>query len=95
MTGDIHASSFYRAERDYLAPPDDGPGIECIRRKKRDVCRAIEEMLSDYADMFCGEITPGMDFQRLISGTIRMAEQIEIYARYLDLLDDHMEKIGV
>ncbi|HOJ97559.1 MAG TPA: hypothetical protein PK024_12070 [Methanospirillum sp.] len=93
MTGDIPASSFFRALQEFLIPSENESGIDSIGRKKREVCRTIEEMLSDYANMFCGEITPEMDFQMPISHTIRMAEQIEMYARYLDLLDEHLEKI--
>ncbi|WP_158498146.1 hypothetical protein [Methanospirillum hungatei] len=52
-------------------------------------------MLSEYAHTFCGEITVNMDFSVLILATIRMADEIEIYARYLDLLDDHLQTYGI
>ena len=87
--------SFFRAEHRFLMPPDDKPGPDCIRLRKQEICRRLEEILSDYADTFCGEITPDINFTGLIQATNRMAEEIEIYARYLDLLDDHVQTYGI
>ncbi len=95
MNGDNLPSSFFRAENQYLMPPDDEPGPDCIRQRKQEICQRIEDMLSDYADTFCGEITVNMDFSVLILATTRMADEIEIYARYLDLLDDHLQTYGI
>jgi hypothetical protein len=91
MNGMELPSSFFRAENQFLMPSDDDPGPDCIRLRKQEVYRMIEDMLSDYADMFCGEITPDINFTGLIQSTTRMADEIEIYARYLDLLDDHVQ----
>ena len=87
--------SVFRAENKYLLPPDNEPGPDCIRLRKQEVYRMIEDMLSDYADTFCGDITPDINFSELIQATNRMAEEIEIYARYLDLLDDHVQTYGI
>ena len=90
MNEDSRPSSFFRAEKQFLTPPDDKPGPDCIRLRKQEICQRMEQMLSDYADTFCGEITVNMDFTVLILATTRLADEIEIYARYLDLLDDHL-----
>jgi len=90
MNGMELPSSFFRAEKLFLLPPDDEAGPDCIRQRKQEICQRIEEMLSEYADRFCGEITVNMDFTVLILATTRLADEIEIYARYLDLLDDHL-----
>ena len=95
MNGDDRPSSFVQAEKQYLMPPDDEAGPDCIRQRKQEICQMIEDMLSDYADTFCGEITVNMDFAVLILATTRLAEEIEIYARYLDLLDDHVQAYGI
>ena len=95
MNGMELPSSFFQAENKYLLPPDDEPGPDCIRQRKQEICQRMEEMLSDYADTFCGEITVNMDFAVLILATTRLAEEIEIYARYLDLLDDHVQTYGI
>lgn len=52
-------------------------------------------MLSDYTEAFCGEITLDMDFPNLIMTTTRLSDEIENYARYLDLLDDHVQEKGI
>ncbi len=95
MNEDSRPSSFFRAEKQFLMPPDDKPGPDCIRQRKQEICQRMEEILSDYADTFCGEITVNMDFAVLILATTRLAEEIEIYARYLDLLDDHVQTYGI
>jgi len=95
MNGMELPPSFFRAENKYLLPPDNEPGPDCIRLRKQEVYRMIEDMLSDYADTFCGDITPDINFSELIQATNRMAEEIEIYARYLDLLDDHVQAYGI
>ena len=95
MNGDDRPSSFFRAENQFLMPSDDEPGPDCIRQRKQEICQRIEDMLSEYAHTFCGEITVNMDFAALILATTRMAEEIEIYARYLDLLDDHLQTYGI
>jgi len=95
MNGGNRPSSFFRAEKQYFMPPDDEPGPDCIRQRKQEICQRIEDMLSDYADTFCGEITVNMDFAVLNLATTRLADEIEIYARYLDLLDDHLQTYGI
>lgn len=95
MNGDDRPSSFFRAEKLFLLPPDDDPGPDCIRQRKQEICQMIEDMLSDYADTFCGEITVNMDLAVLILATTRLEDEIEIYARYLDLLDDHVQTYGI
>jgi len=52
-------------------------------------------MLSDYAEAFCGEITLDMDFPNFFMATTRLSDEIENYARYLDLLDDHVQEKGI
>ncbi len=74
---------FFREEKQYLMPPDDEPCPDCIRLRKVEICRRVDDMLSDYADTFCGEITLDINFSELIQATNRMAEEIEINARYL------------
>ena len=95
MNGDDRPSSFVQAEKQYLMPPDDEAGPDCIRQRKQEICQRIEDMLSDYANTFCGEITQDINFSELIQATTRMADEIEICARYLDLLDDHLQAYGI
>ncbi len=95
MNGDDRPSSFFRAENQFLMPSDDEPGPDCIRQRKQEICQRIEDMLSDYTDTFCGEITPDIYFPGLIQATTQMADEIELYARYLDLLDDHLQTYGI
>ena len=95
MNGMELPSSFFRTENKYLLPPDDEPGPDYIRQRKQEICRKIEDMLSNYADNYCGEITLERNFIGLIQATTHMAEEIEIYARYLDLLDDHVQAYGI
>ena len=62
MNGMELPSSFFRAEKQFLLPPDDEPGPDCIRLRKQKICRMIEDMLSDYASNNCGESTPEIFF---------------------------------
>lgn len=94
MSYEDFPSSFYHAEEQYLSPPDDVGGLDCARRKKLEVCELIEDMLVDFSDSFCGEVRPDMNFSGLIEAAYRLAEQIEIYAKYMDGLDERYQLYG-
>jgi hypothetical protein len=51
-------------------------------------------MLVDFSDSFCGEVRPDMNFSGLIEAAYRLAEQIEIYAKYMDDLDERYQLYG-
>ena len=76
MNGMELPSSFFQAENKYLLPPDDEPGPDCIRQRKQEICWMIEDMLSEYADNYCEEITQEINFSELIQVTNRMADEI-------------------
>ena len=95
MKSNIQTSSFFRAEQAFLTPPEPTYEPERIRRKKQEICKEIENMLSIFAETWCGEITPDTDFSWLIQGASTLADEIEEYARYLDLLDDELRRRGM